>query len=229
MTKTLLRILIVVVICIALGIPVLNHFEKVRLARQLDTQEQQLLGPQKTDNPLVKEIQQVLTDLTLYSGPIDGNLEESTRVSIRNFQKAQGLPVTGKMDPSTYDILNKQKYANAPVGENPTNASAEGVTEAAAVNTAVSGGGTEQNTPVVPLDSNNRNIDIQTALKNAGFYQGEIDGKIGPKTKKSIVEFQTSKSLKADGVVGPKTWQALSTFLSATNSNTNSSTNTNNN
>ena len=58
-----------------------------------------------------------------------------------------------------------------------------------------------------------RNKDIQTALKSAGFYTGSIDGKIGPKTKKAIVEFQKAKGLKTDGKVGPKTWAALEKYL----------------
>ena len=55
--------------------------------------------------------------------------------------------------------------------------------------------------------------DIQRALKNAGFDVGTIDGKIGPKTKKAIVDFQKSKGLKADGKVGPKTWVELEKYL----------------
>jgi len=55
---------------------------------------------------------------------------------------------------------------------------------------------------------------IQTALKNSGFYTGEVDSKIGPKTKKAIEEFQKANNLKADGKIGPKTWAALSKYLS---------------
>ncbi|MDP3804094.1 MAG: peptidoglycan-binding domain-containing protein [Candidatus Omnitrophota bacterium] len=58
-----------------------------------------------------------------------------------------------------------------------------------------------------------RNKDIQLALKNAGFYTGSIDGKIGPKTKSAIVEFQKARGLKADGKVGPKTWAELEKYL----------------
>lgn len=54
---------------------------------------------------------------------------------------------------------------------------------------------------------------IQQALKNAGLYDGKIDGTIGPKTKKAIEAFQNQNGLKADGKVGPKTWKALSAFL----------------
>lgn len=55
--------------------------------------------------------------------------------------------------------------------------------------------------------------DIQRALKNAGFDVGTIDGKIGPKTKKAIEDFQRSKGLKVDGKVGPMTWSELEKYL----------------
>ncbi|MFH0763583.1 MAG: peptidoglycan-binding domain-containing protein [Candidatus Omnitrophota bacterium] len=58
-----------------------------------------------------------------------------------------------------------------------------------------------------------RNKDIQKALKNAGFYIGAIDGKVGPKTKNAILEFQRAKGLKVDGKVGPKTWAELERYL----------------
>ncbi|MDD5669858.1 MAG: peptidoglycan-binding domain-containing protein [Candidatus Omnitrophica bacterium] len=58
--------------------------------------------------------------------------------------------------------------------------------------------------------------EIQEALKNAGFYTGSVDGKIGPKTKNAIEAFQKANGLKADGKVGPKTWSALSKHLTLT-------------
>lgn len=58
--------------------------------------------------------------------------------------------------------------------------------------------------------------EVQTALKNAGFYAGAIDGKIGPMTKKATEEFQKANNLQVDGKVGPKTWGALSRYLSGT-------------
>jgi len=55
--------------------------------------------------------------------------------------------------------------------------------------------------------------EIQTALKNSGFYSGAIDGKVGPMTKKAIEEFQKANNLKVDGKVGPQTWAILSTHV----------------
>jgi peptidoglycan hydrolase-like protein with peptidoglycan-binding domain len=51
--------------------------------------------------------------------------------------------------------------------------------------------------------------EIQAALKNAGYYSAAIDGKVGPKTKKAIEDFQKANGLKVDGKVGPKTWAVL--------------------
>ena len=56
-------------------------------------------------------------------------------------------------------------------------------------------------------------MSIQKALKNLGLYQGEVDGKVGPKTKEAIKEFQTKNNLTADGKVGPKTWAILKNAL----------------
>ncbi len=57
------------------------------------------------------------------------------------------------------------------------------------------------------------NKDIQIALKTAGFYQGKIDGVIGPKTRRAIREFQAENNLAVDGKVGPKTWAVLREYL----------------
>jgi murein L,D-transpeptidase YcbB/YkuD len=54
---------------------------------------------------------------------------------------------------------------------------------------------------------------IQRALKSAGVYTGPVDGKIGPGTKAAIIEFQKSHGLRADGVLGRRTWDALKTYL----------------
>ena len=53
---------------------------------------------------------------------------------------------------------------------------------------------------------------IQQALKNAGFYQGAVDGKSGPLTKDAVKEFQRVHGLTDDGVVGRQTWTKLKAY-----------------
>ena len=54
---------------------------------------------------------------------------------------------------------------------------------------------------------------IQTALKNAGFYKGAIDGSLGPRAKKAIKNFQKENGLSPDGVVGKQTREKLKRYL----------------
>ncbi|MBI3331316.1 MAG: peptidoglycan-binding protein [Candidatus Omnitrophica bacterium] len=53
---------------------------------------------------------------------------------------------------------------------------------------------------------------IQQALKNAGFYQGAVDGKSGSMTREAIKEFQRVHGLADDGVVGKQTWAKLKAY-----------------
>ena len=56
-------------------------------------------------------------------------------------------------------------------------------------------------------------LSIQKALKNAGYYNGNLDGKIGSGTQQAIKAFQLDNGLEADGVVGRGTWAKLKPFL----------------
>lgn len=51
--------------------------------------------------------------------------------------------------------------------------------------------------------------EIQTRLKNWGYYKGGVDGIYGYKTVTAVKAFQKKNGLTADGVVGNKTLAAL--------------------
>lgn len=80
---------------------------------------------------------------------------------------------------------------------------------------------TSETTATVPAEQAAIAVDkptdqqIQQALKNAGLYDGAIDGKIGPMTKKAIRKFQIQNDLTVDGKVGKKTWIKLAPYLNA--------------
>ena len=71
----------------------------------------------------------------------------------------------------------------------------------------------EATTPAPPSAETPDPKNIQQALKNLGLYNGDVDGKIGPKTKEAVKEFQQRHNLEADGKVGPKTWALLKSAL----------------
>ena len=66
-------------------------------------------------------------------------------------------------------------------------------------------------------------IQIQTRLKNWGYYTGKIDGVYGTGTFNAVKYFQRKNGLTADGVVGSKTLKALG--LSSGNTQTNNNLN----
>ena len=50
---------------------------------------------------------------------------------------------------------------------------------------------------------------IQTKLKNWGYYSGAVDGVYGSATESAVKSFQKKNGLTVDGKVGPQTQQAL--------------------
>ncbi len=54
---------------------------------------------------------------------------------------------------------------------------------------------------------------VQKALKAAGFYNGDVDGKIGPGTREAVRNFQRANGLTPDGIIGKTTWNKLKVHL----------------
>ena len=52
-------------------------------------------------------------------------------------------------------------------------------------------------------------INIQTKLKQWGYYTGAVDGIFGSQTYQAVRRFQTKNGLAVDGIVGTKTLAAL--------------------
>jgi len=52
-------------------------------------------------------------------------------------------------------------------------------------------------------------VKLQKRLNELGFNSGTADGDFGPRTKRAVIEFQRKRGLDADGIVGPRTREAL--------------------
>ena len=76
-----------------------------------------------------------------------------------------------------------------------------------------------QHSPTSKADVYSKNDDIlrvnvspekvQKALKAAGYYKGNVDGKLGTGSKAAIAKFQKDHGLKVDGIIGEQTWREL--------------------
>lgn len=58
-------------------------------------------------------------------------------------------------------------------------------------------------------DSGPNVVLLQQKLTAAGFNPGTADGNFGNGTETAVINFQKSKNLPADGIVGTATWTAL--------------------
>jgi murein L,D-transpeptidase YcbB/YkuD len=64
--------------------------------------------------------------------------------------------------------------------------------------------------PVLKLGSTGADVTLlQQKLTAAGFNPGAADGNFGAGTQTAVINFQKSKNLPADGIVGAATWAAL--------------------
>ena len=65
-----------------------------------------------------------------------------------------------------------------------------------------------------PGDTGKQVKDLQRALNALGFTVGKPDGVYGPNTQSAVEQFQNSKGLTTDGIVGQQTLTALQQALS---------------
>jgi len=71
-----------------------------------------LLGP-GANSPGVNLLQQQLTQLGFYAGPIDGNYNTATQEAVKAFQSSMGLTVTGWLDNYTWERMSTPKLLSA--------------------------------------------------------------------------------------------------------------------
>ena len=216
-------VLIVLVLAVIL-VPVRKHITNLFAKNKKTLTETRIIGSVSGFNPRIKQIQNILEDSGFEVGSVDGRMGSRTRKAIMEFQKSKKLAPTGKIDSNTWEALNKEKekivedilspgvkYELIPeaqdfvsIEDKDEKSTVERISQKSQIQDEVMG---------YRLKSKNRTKQIQTALKKAGFYKGDIDGKLGPQTKKAIKVFQKSKGLTPDGVIGVRTWEELAKIL----------------
>lgn len=165
---------------------------------QYQREEESLIGSADIINPKIEEVQVILKSEGYEPGNTDGRMGKETRDAIKAFQESMGLKSTGYIDKITLTQIEDSRRAKE-ILESKKDYSLK------SRGTRKGGSSKAEFRPTAK--------EIQTALKNAGFDPGSMDGKIGPRTRQAIKDFQKSKGLVPDGVVGPKTWASLSKYL----------------
>jgi peptidoglycan hydrolase-like protein with peptidoglycan-binding domain len=129
----------------------------------------------------VMNLQKLLADRGFYNGAVDGIMGSQTRSAIIAAQKAYNLTTDGVAGPQTLAALESDG--------------------AKAVITTVSA--TTTSTKSAEVSS------LQELLSKRGFYNGAVDGIMGPQTRSAIVAAQKNYGLVTDGIAGTQTLAAL--------------------
>ena len=130
----------------------------------------------------VRNLQKALKNKGYYSGSVDGKYGAATTAAVVAFQSAQGLRVDGKAGPATQRALF----------------------------TTSSSTDTSKYTTLRPGDSGAAIRQLQTTLKQKGYYTGTIDGDYGSGTTAAVKAFQKKMNITpVDGIAGDKTLTLL--------------------
>ena len=141
----------------------------------------------------VRNLQQDLTALGYYWAEITGNFGSKTETAVKRFQEESGLTADGVAGTKT---LNALAAAVEKKGGTSSSSSTSG--------------------SVLKLNSQGTKVSqLQTDLKQLGYYYADITGNFGEKTEAAVKAFQKAKGLTADGVAGTKTLSAIASAISA--------------
>jgi peptidoglycan hydrolase-like protein with peptidoglycan-binding domain len=174
----------------------------------------------------VKALQQRLTELGYYTGKISGNYLDGSYYAISDFQGKNGLPVTGKADVKTQELLFDPARAISKTGTvrpdvtpapTPTPTPAPVPTPTPAASGAVSAQPAPTPAPAelaytkrLQKGSTGAKVKVmQEKLAALGYYTDPITSKYDSQTKAAVIAFQKNNSLLADGITGEETWNML--------------------
>lgn len=145
-------------------------------------------------------VQQTLQNRGYFSGPVTGFYGELTAAAVRQFQAANGLPVSGQVDAATY-----QRLQAAPA--TPTAQAASFSVPSQGFNIVAGSQG---------LKRGDRGIQVRELQKRliiAGYANVVVDSIYGPETETAVKQFQIGYGFVPNGVVDENIQRVLNQKL----------------
>ncbi|MBQ8159912.1 MAG: peptidoglycan-binding protein, partial [Clostridia bacterium] len=154
-----------------------------------------------SEGQAVRALQKRLKELGFYTGAVDGSYGKETTAAVMSFQVSRGLKADGVAGSGTLSALYSSKATATP---KPT-ATPD---KSSGRNTSVKASSTGYVT--LEFGSYGDQVrNLQSKLKQLGYYTGSVDGKFGNDTESAVRSFQQSHHLTVDGKAGPATQRAL--------------------
>lgn len=151
----------------------------------------------------VRSMQKRLIELGYLSGSADGSFGPSTKQALINFQNDNGVTADGIAGTETLNLL----FTEYPDGVG-INVDSPIVAEAGTVvdDSTVSSTGYR----IININATGSSVsNLQTKLKELGFYNGEINAILDEDTREALMAFQQENFLTVDGIAGPATQRLL--------------------
>lgn len=151
----------------------------------------------------VRALQARLRKLGYYDGAVDGSFGRETENAVMSFQVARHLTADGVAGSATLAALYSTSSTAAPTRTPARTATARPDPTATPVISS---------TGYVSLREGSTGDavrQLQSKLKELGFYSGNVDGSYGTATVTAVRNFQSSTSLRVDGIAGPATQRKL--------------------
>lgn len=168
------------------------------------------------DGDEVARLQQRLIDLGYLDAKATGKFRSATEGAVKNFQKQNGLDVTGVADLDTQQRLFGESALAKGVSPTPT---PDPMTDAGDINDVVivgDGESTEDSRENVPFaqrmtrGTQSENVKkVQTRLKELGFFDGPISGYYMDQTIAAVKKFREYNGLPIDADMDEETWNQL--------------------
>ncbi|HWO94841.1 MAG TPA: peptidoglycan-binding protein, partial [Bacillus sp. (in: firmicutes)] len=132
-------------------------------------------------NSDVQELQNKLKQKGYFNQNPTGYFGSITKSSVLSFQRAHHLTADGIVGPKTVKALGQSAASNSSVSST-----------------------------ILKLGMQNNDVkEVQTLLKQKGYFKSTVTGYYGFITKNAVTAFQRAHNLTADGIVGPRTYRAL--------------------
>lgn len=152
---------------------------------------------------VVRQVQEALRQQGHDPGAVDGDWGEGTARAVRDFQRAQGMDATGRLDLRTLAALNIDFAQQG--GQQGQQQGTQAQSQQGGQSQQQSGG--EGSVPIHVTQSDVRQI--QQKLSQQGAYQGQVDGQWGEDTANAVREFQRQQNIAPTGRLDMRTISAM--------------------
>ncbi|MGC2237611.1 MAG: peptidoglycan-binding domain-containing protein [Pyrinomonadaceae bacterium] len=167
--------------------------------------------PQKVKKPIfrstkdqIMQVQKMLKEKGLYKGEATGKMEDDFRVSIKSYQKDNGLKQTGTLNRATLEkmgVVLTDKQMEIPVDPNSFDTGDASKTSS-----------TTKKAPVFRA-TKEQIMEAQKILKDKAMYGGEQTGKLDDATRDGLKKYQEANGLKVTGTLNQVTLEKMGVVL----------------